>query len=105
MRCDVIAVRVGNEGEAFRIPGIEPKIVRWQINAAFVTDFDHGKNLELQGRECYRSHASYATFVYEMAGRTFGGLGWQRARTNEGTTARARSGHSVADSGERRFLF
>ncbi len=43
MRGDVIAVRVGNEGEWLRIPGIEPEILLRQENAALVTNIDHAR--------------------------------------------------------------
>ena len=43
VRRDVIAVRVRNEGEALRVPRIEPQILRGQINAALVTNIDHAR--------------------------------------------------------------
>jgi hypothetical protein len=45
MSGDVIAVGMGNERERLSVPGIEPKIFVWQINAALVTDLDHAKKL------------------------------------------------------------
>ena len=41
MRRNVVAVRVRNEGEALCIPGVEPEILLWQINAAVKTNVDH----------------------------------------------------------------
>ncbi len=38
---DVIAVRVRDEGEAFRVRWVEPEILLWQINAALVLHRDH----------------------------------------------------------------
>ena len=42
---DVIAVGMRNEGEFFCVPGIEPKILSWQKNAALVKNVDHSANL------------------------------------------------------------
>ena len=41
VRRDVIAVRVRNKSEPLRLPRIEPQVVRRQINAVVVADFDH----------------------------------------------------------------
>jgi len=41
MRCNVIAVRVRNESEILGLPGVEPKVLLWQKNAAFIPDIDH----------------------------------------------------------------
>jgi hypothetical protein len=38
---DVIAMGVRNEGETFWVPGIEPEIVRREVDAALVPNFDH----------------------------------------------------------------
>jgi hypothetical protein len=43
MRCDVIAMSMGDEREWLWIPGIEPKIFVRKINTAIVTNFDHRK--------------------------------------------------------------
>jgi len=40
----VVAVRMRDESEMFRVPGVEPQVVRGQINAALITNFDHNKN-------------------------------------------------------------
>ena len=45
MRRDVIAVRVRDKGERFRLPRVEPEIRLRQINAALITHFDHFGNL------------------------------------------------------------
>ena len=45
MRRDMIAVRVRDEGKRLRIPGVEPDVFVRQINAAFVSHFDHPGNL------------------------------------------------------------
>src|SRR6266576_6828067 len=45
VRRDVIAVGVRDEREPFRIPRVEPQILRRQINAALVTNLDHARNL------------------------------------------------------------
>jgi len=44
VRCDVVAVRVGNEREAFSVPWVEPEILLRQIDTALVANFDHGEN-------------------------------------------------------------
>ena len=44
VRRNVVAVRVRNESEMFRIPRVEPQVVRGQINAALITNFEHNKN-------------------------------------------------------------
>jgi hypothetical protein len=45
MRGDVIAVRVRDEGKAFRFPRIEPQVVLGKVNAARILDLDHRANL------------------------------------------------------------
>ena len=45
VRRNVVAVRVRNESETLPVPGVEPQIVRGQINAPLITNFDHNKNL------------------------------------------------------------
>src|SRR5689334_15680457 len=41
VRRDMIAVRMRDEGEPLWIPRIEPQILRRQINAPFVSNFNH----------------------------------------------------------------
>jgi hypothetical protein len=43
MRRDVIAVGMRNKREGLSIPWVEPKVFLWQINATFITNFDHQK--------------------------------------------------------------
>ena len=43
MRRDMIAMRVRNEGQRFRIPWIEPEILFRQENPALISDVDHVK--------------------------------------------------------------
>jgi hypothetical protein len=44
VRRDVVTVRVGNECETFCVPGIQPKILLWQVNTSLVADLDHAEN-------------------------------------------------------------
>ena len=37
----VIAMRVRNKSEALRVPWVQPQILPRQMNAAFVTNFNH----------------------------------------------------------------
>ena len=43
MRCNVIAMGMRNECEGFRIPRIQPKILRRQKDAALVMNIDHSE--------------------------------------------------------------
>src|SRR6476660_9021355 len=51
MRRDVVTVRVGNEGETFSVPWVQPEIPLRQVNAALVANFDHAKKLLRNLRE------------------------------------------------------
>lgn len=44
VRCDVVAVRVGNERETFCVPWVQPEIPLWQVDTALVANFDHAEN-------------------------------------------------------------
>src|SRR4029079_15307929 len=44
VRRDVVTVRVGNEGETFSVPWVQPEIPLRQVNAALVATFDHAEN-------------------------------------------------------------
>lgn len=44
VRRDVITVRMGNEREAFCVPGVQPEILLRQINTSLVANFDHAEN-------------------------------------------------------------
>lgn len=46
----MIAVRMRDERERFPIPRIEPDIFVRQINAAFVTNFNHAEKLRVRKR-------------------------------------------------------
>jgi hypothetical protein len=50
VKCYVIAVRVRNESEALCVPGIQPKILFRQVNASFVTNFNHQQEIYFQIR-------------------------------------------------------
>ena len=41
VRRDVIAMRVRDESEALGFPGIEPQVLRREVNSALVTNLDH----------------------------------------------------------------
>ena len=43
VRGDVIAMRVRDEGEALRVPRVEPQVLLRQVNTAGITDIDHRK--------------------------------------------------------------
>ena len=45
VRCDMVAVRVRNEREAFCVPRIEPEIMLRQVNPAVVANCNHAKKL------------------------------------------------------------
>lgn len=55
MRRDVVAVRMGNEGETFAIPRIEPKVILRQVNTALVTNIYHVANLRSNHSSAKRS--------------------------------------------------
>lgn len=44
MRGDVIAMRMRNEGERFRVPRVEPKLLRREVKAARKSDINHSVN-------------------------------------------------------------
>jgi len=44
VRRDVVAMGVGNEGEPFWVPRVQPEILLRQVNTALVANLDHAEN-------------------------------------------------------------
>ena len=75
---DMVAMRMGNEGETFGVPRVQPEILLWQVNTAPVANFDHAESYfaicvssiarlrSMTTVRCTLTRASGTRFIMEM---------------------------------------